>query len=145
DPDNDPLTFSSVVGPAAMSVDPATGQVTWSPTSADLGTHDVTLRVDDGRGGFDTQNFAIDVLTDRPLEIGRIHDKTVEVGVTLQFSLGNPGLKAGDLLVGNVTLPVAQVKSIDPTTGMQSLVFELTSHPAGGEEGEKPNFRPNSL
>ena len=77
--------------------------------------------------------------------IGPIYDKTVEAGSTLQFTIGNAGLNAGELLVGSVTLPVAQIKSIDPATGLQTIVFEQTSHPAGPGEGLKPNFRPNSL
>ena len=33
DPDGDPLTFSLTTAPSAMQVDPASGQVTWSPTT----------------------------------------------------------------------------------------------------------------
>ena len=52
--------------PAAMQVDPASGQVTWSPTTDDLGTHNITLRVDDGRGGYATQTYVINVTTPPP-------------------------------------------------------------------------------
>ena len=66
DPDGDPLTFSLTTAPAAMQVDPASGQVTWSPTTDDLGTHNITLRVDDGRGGYATQTYVINVTTPPP-------------------------------------------------------------------------------
>ena len=49
-----------------MQVDPASGQVTWSPTTDDLGTHNITLRVDDGRGGYATQSYVINVTTPPP-------------------------------------------------------------------------------
>ena len=66
DPDSDPLTFSLTTAPSAMQVDPASGQVTWSPTTDDLGTHNITLRLDDGRGGYATQTYVINVTTPPP-------------------------------------------------------------------------------
>lgn len=41
------------------SVDAGTGQLTWTPTAADLGTHSVTIQARDGRGGLATQTFPI--------------------------------------------------------------------------------------
>ncbi len=61
DPDGDPLTYSLVTGPSGMGIDPDTGLVTWDVTSTDLGQHDVTVRVDDDGGLFDTQSFTITV------------------------------------------------------------------------------------
>jgi hypothetical protein len=145
DPDGDPLTYSLSTKPDGMTIDPTSGHISWVAQVSDVGSHGVTVEVEDGRGGFDTQSFTIDVSDDRPPEISRVYDKTVEAGTNLQFTLGNPGLHAGELLVGNVTLPVAQIKAIDPATGIQSLIFEQMSRPAGPGEGLKPNFRPNSL
>jgi RHS repeat-associated protein len=59
DPDSDPLTFSVLAGPSGLSIDASTGQVTWTPTDAQLGTQHVTLQVTDGRGGYATQTFDI--------------------------------------------------------------------------------------
>jgi hypothetical protein len=61
DPDGDPLAFSLTTAPTSMHVDASTGKVTWSPTAADLGTHGVTLRVEDGRGGYTTQTSPLKV------------------------------------------------------------------------------------
>src|SRR5581483_3722021 len=65
DADNDPLTFSLTAGPDGMAIDPITGKLTWQPgndaSSSAAGPHDVTVRVDDGRGGFDTQTFTLTV------------------------------------------------------------------------------------
>ena len=52
-----------------MTIDTSTGQVTWSVQASDTGSHNVTIRVDDGRGGFDTQSFTIDVSSAAPAEI----------------------------------------------------------------------------
>src|SRR5262249_29694385 len=49
-----------------MQVDAATGKVTWSPQQADLGTHAVALRVDDGRGGTAEQDYTITAITAPP-------------------------------------------------------------------------------
>jgi hypothetical protein len=61
DADADPLTFSLVQSPQGMTVDAATGQISWQASSADVGRHDVTVRVADGRGGFDEQPYVLEV------------------------------------------------------------------------------------
>src|SRR5262249_49206928 len=68
DPDNDPLTYSLTTAPAGMTIDRNTGLITWTPTYS-LDPVSVTVRVEDGRGGFDTQSFAINV---RGVAPGRI-------------------------------------------------------------------------
>lgn len=60
DPNDDPLTYSLVVGPDGMTIDAETGDVAWTPT--DLGVYSVVLRVEDGRGGSATQTYAINVV-----------------------------------------------------------------------------------
>jgi hypothetical protein len=57
DPDQDTLTFSKVTFPQDLDIDPSTGLVMWVPR--DIGTYDVVLKVDDGRGGFDLQPYTI--------------------------------------------------------------------------------------
>ncbi len=61
DADGDPLTFSLVAGPATMIIDAVTGRIDWTPDTTQIGTHAVALRVDDGRGGFATQLYSVDV------------------------------------------------------------------------------------
>src|SRR5262249_33778388 len=66
DPDADRLTFSLLSGPDGMTVDAATGKVTWASTTADIGNHSIALRVEDGRGGFDEQRYTLAVITPPP-------------------------------------------------------------------------------
>lgn len=61
DPDNDPLTFDLPLAPAGMTVHPQTGTLVWQPTRDQTGTHQVVLRVQDGRGGIGLQSFSINV------------------------------------------------------------------------------------
>jgi large repetitive protein len=53
-------------GQDGLTIDPATGKVTWSPAAADAGNQSVTLRVDDGRGGSALQPYTLSVITPPP-------------------------------------------------------------------------------
>ena len=61
DADADPLTFSIVQTDAGVSIDATTGQLSWTPTHADIGTYMTEIQVADGRGGTDTQTYALSV------------------------------------------------------------------------------------
>ncbi|OUL29670.1 hypothetical protein BV378_05730, partial [Nostoc sp. RF31YmG] len=63
DPDNDSLSYSLVTAPTGMKIDTSTGQVTWDNPVVNPVPYDVTVRVQDGRGGVDTQSFNLQVNT----------------------------------------------------------------------------------
>ena len=69
DPDADKLTYTLTQGPAGMTINPTDGLVSWGVTPADAGPHHITVRVDDGRGGEDMQNYILFVSTAAPGEI----------------------------------------------------------------------------
>src|SRR5262249_49634921 len=48
DADGDPLEFSLSQAPALMSITPATGLITWTPTAGQTGPNPVTIKVSDG-------------------------------------------------------------------------------------------------
>jgi YD repeat-containing protein len=55
DADHDVLSYTLVKGPSGMSIDFASGAITWySPVA---GTHQIKIRVADTNGGFDYQSF----------------------------------------------------------------------------------------
>ena len=64
DPDGDQLTFSLLVRPTGMAVNPGSGVLVWHPHGPQIGSHDVTLQVVDGFGGQATQTFQIQVVED---------------------------------------------------------------------------------
>ena len=61
DIDGDTLIYSLDVSPAGMSINASTGLIIWTPTNAQVGEHTVTVKVDDGNGGYDTQTFIVTV------------------------------------------------------------------------------------
>ncbi|MCC9645102.1 FG-GAP-like repeat-containing protein [Rhodopirellula sp. JC740] len=62
DPEGTTITYSLGQGPAGMSVDAATGQVTWVPAAGDEGKHIVTFIATDAGGGTAIESFELDVL-----------------------------------------------------------------------------------
>lgn len=61
DQDGYPLTFSLTQAPTGMTIDIGTGLIEWTPDNAQIGQHDVTVRVEDALGAYDTQSFTITV------------------------------------------------------------------------------------
>ena len=59
DPDGHALTYALTAGPAGLALDPVTGQLDWTPSSADIGAHGVTLAGADGWGGHASQTFTL--------------------------------------------------------------------------------------
>jgi len=66
DQDDDPLSWSIAAGPSGLVVDASTGEVTFTPTSGQLGAHTVTLAVSDGQGGAAEQTWSLEVLATAP-------------------------------------------------------------------------------
>jgi hypothetical protein len=60
DADGDALTYDLLVKPEGMALDD-NGLLVWKPTINQTGTHDVILRVQDGRGGVDILQTSITV------------------------------------------------------------------------------------
>ncbi len=60
---SDTLTWS-ITGPAWLSIDPATGELTGSPENADAGYYNVSVSVSDGNGGIAYSNATLLILLD---------------------------------------------------------------------------------
>ncbi len=61
DADSDALKYELSERPQGMSIDPATGVITWTPIAAQLGDHTVKVQVADGRGGAAWQRYTVQV------------------------------------------------------------------------------------
>lgn len=107
----------------------------------------VQVQVSDGRGGFDEQAFDVLVSSARsntPPRILEICDKSVEVGQSLRLTIGNPGLNAGELLMGAIP-DKGKIVRLNLQTKQFSTLFETNLIHAGPTEGNFPNFAPRSL
>lgn len=61
DVDGDSVTYALETGPPGMTIDTATGQVTWKLLSGVTGTHRVKVMADDGQGGAAWQEFELSI------------------------------------------------------------------------------------
>ena len=87
DADGDTLNYSASGLPAGLSINSSTGQISGTPTAA--GTSNVSVTVDDGRGGSASQSFTWIVV---PANVAPVltnpgaQDSVVGVGVNLQIA-----------------------------------------------------------
>ena len=110
DPDGDTLTYLLVTKPKGMAMYPKTGVINWTPTSAQLGNNQVSVKVSDGTLSV-IQNFTIKVSTLPPANqapvIYSTPVTTATVGVTYFYD----------------------VNATDPNG--DTLTYSLTAYPSG--------------
>jgi hypothetical protein len=130
------LTYSLDASPAAMSIDPMTGAIAWTPTESDgPGDYPVTVRVtDDGSPGlFHAVSFSVHVneVNIAPA-LDTIGNKIVDENTLLSFdaNASDVDLPANGLTYSLVSGPAGA--SIDPMTG------EFTWTPSEAQGGN-PN------
>ena len=63
DGNGDAITYSLAAAPLGMTIDPATGLITWPVSSAVAGDHQVSVRVQTPDGLFDVQNYTLTILS----------------------------------------------------------------------------------
>jgi hypothetical protein len=135
-PPDAPFTFSLVSYPAGMTIDPGTGQISWTPTeSQGPGSYTVTVRVQDSggaaNGGLDTdeKSFTLTVAeVNRPPVLDPIGSYTIPEEQLFSFAAAasDPDLPANGLTFSLIGAPAGA--AIDPATG----VFEWTPAEAQG-------------
>jgi len=137
DPDgDDTLTWSLDTAPAGAAIDPDTGLIQWTPTSAQTGDHPVTVRVRDQGGLFDTQAFTVSVAAPPPpANRAPVITSTPVIGATAgqpyAYDVDAVDPDAGDVLA--YSLPTAPTgMTIDPDAGLIGWTLtaaEIGSHP----------------
>lgn len=61
DREGDPLSYTLLVAPDGMTIVETTGELSWTPSAAQVGQQDVVIQVSDGIGGAVTQAFVVKV------------------------------------------------------------------------------------
>jgi len=62
DEDSDRISYVLLRAPAGMSIDPSNGSIRLTPQQADVGNNQVSVKAMDGNGGFDIQNYTLNVI-----------------------------------------------------------------------------------
>ena len=114
----DTLTYSLKKSPTGMNIDPATGLVQWTPTSAQGGNHPVTVRVKDNGGLSDTQRFkvAVGIVNEAPkIKSSPITRATEEQRYSYDIDAKDPD--TGDTLTYSLEAAPTGM-NINPATGL---------------------------
>ena len=80
DPDGDELSYALSEAPVGMRIDSQNGVISWGPTIDQIGNHDVTIRVEDGRGGVAEQSFVVAVKSPLPGTTEQIVETDLTIG-----------------------------------------------------------------
>lgn len=97
------VRYSLVQSVAGMSINPLTGQITWTPTAAQVGTQDITIRATDLAGQTTDQAFQVAVSAAATIET--ITDQSIAEGQTLAL----------DVSASDTHLPVSYALENAPT------------------------------
>ncbi len=136
DPDaGDTLTYSLPVAPAGMNINAASGLVQWTPVAGQVGSHNVSVRVQDAGGLFALQSFMV-VVVAAPVPV------SVPNVVGQEQGAAQSAITAAALAVGTVatassdTVAAGRVISQDPAAGTMvnsgsAVNLVVSSGPAG--------------
>jgi RHS repeat-associated protein len=118
DADGDPLTYSLPTSPSGMTID-SDGRLHFSPTAAQLGAHQVTVRVVDGQGGSAETTFTLNVVgqeTNSNPEITSTPPSAATLGRTLRYTPTFSDADGDPVVWSLLSGPVGM--AIDPETGI---------------------------
>jgi hypothetical protein len=87
DEEGEALSFGfAAPAPAGMTIDSSTGVIAWTPTQDDAGDREVSVRVSDPAGHFDSQTWQLGIAADPILLAAPNGTFTVRAGETLELS-----------------------------------------------------------
>ncbi|MCA9192049.1 MAG: putative Ig domain-containing protein [Planctomycetales bacterium] len=119
DPDGDTLSYSLSTRPTGMTIDPLSGEISWIPTSGQIGNSDVVVNISDGQGGLATQQYRILISSapaNQPPTITTT--PTVLASADMVYRYAAVAIDPeGDALTFALLTPPAGM-TIDPTTGV---------------------------
>jgi RHS repeat-associated protein len=140
DPDGDALTYQ-VTGPTGMTID-ALGRLTWTPGSADTGSHPVIITVTDAFGASVSQSYPLTVQADTqaPVVSLTVNPNPVDVGGQASFIVSatdNVGVQSVSLTVNGTVValdPSGRASMVMTQTGQFSVVASASD--ASGNVGQ---------
>ena len=138
DPENEILIYEYYQSLSGATLNPSTGEFSWTPSAGDVGDHSITFYVIEGDNGhirqMDRKTIKITVTssaTNQPPIFKTIENKIVTVGQTLTFTLSASDPDTDDVLIYSYT-PILTSATLNPSTG------EFSWTPSAGDVGEHP-------
>ncbi len=135
DADGDTLTYSLTTAPTDMTIGSLSGLISWTPTAAQVGNQTVTVQVNDGKGGTDSQNYQIVVNAVPPIHHSPVFTSTpvttARVNQPYGYDANATDLDAGDTLTFSLTTAPSGM-TIDAVTGVISwrpTAVQTGAHP----------------
>jgi hypothetical protein len=117
------ITYSLISNATWLSINPATGVLSGTPTSAEIGWYWVNVSVSDGNGGMDYINYSINVTNKIPIII------TIPIRIAMEDSLHIDDFNSDDDIPGVTVYSLntnASWLSISPITGILSGIPDNT-------------------
>jgi large repetitive protein len=107
DPDGNTLTYALTTAPVGMTIVASSGLISWTPTSAQVGNQNVTIKVTDSGGLFVTQSYTIVVAApvNHPPVINSTPVTTATQGVLYSYSVGASDPDGNTLTYALTTAP----------------------------------------
>jgi Bacterial Ig domain/Putative Ig domain len=133
DVDGDALTFSLVGAPAGATIDPRTGQFTWTPTEAQGGTgapYVFKVRVSDGIVNTDADISLSVTEVNRAPVLAAIGNKTVSLGSAITFTAS-----ATDADIPVQTLTYSLAGAVPTGAAINGATGVFTWTPSGAQAG----------
>jgi RHS repeat-associated protein len=128
DPNNDTLTYSLPTAPAGMTIDAATGLIQWTPTTAEIGSHSVTLQVADATFWV-TQSYTVIVRDNAAPVIQAIADTSRVAGKRLQLAVTATDPDADPLTYALTTAPAGMIINQDGRIVWLTTPADAATHP----------------
>jgi RHS repeat-associated protein len=125
DIDGDAIAYSLATAPVGMTIDPATGLITWPVSSAVAGNHPVSVRVQTPDGRFDVQSYTLAILSpnERPV-VNAGDDRLIKTAETASLN----GTATDDGFPRNSTLGVTWSAVSGPgTVGFTNATVAATN------------------
>ena len=119
DPDNNTITYSATNLPIGATLNPTTGEFTWTPGYTDAGTYEVTFTATENtpEALFDSETITITVTnTNRAPELTTIGNQTISEGATLQFTVSATDPDNDTITLSATNLPTGA--TFTPSTGL---------------------------
>jgi Putative Ig domain/FG-GAP repeat len=131
DPDGDAMIYSASGLPEGAAFDPDTKTFSWTPSYAQSGTHDVTIKVEDPGQLFDEETVTITVTNvNRAPVLDSIGNRSGAEAEEMSFSITASDVDSDGLTYSGTDLPAGA--SLDPATG--EFRWTPSYDDAGGHE-----------